>query len=617
MRRKKFFRACLATVAAIIIAASTVLSAGCAGADADTVRFWVLGDPEQVDVYTRMKDEFNETYGKEHNIYVSLTPKAVGQYDDLVKVSASSRSGPDVFLVEEAAFKSWIIGGYMAPIDEYLDAVTDIDLGDIIPSTVNRLKYNVENNTSNEDDPTYALPLDSFPTALYYNESLLEKAGILVISVDEEDMDAWNRNEIADKRGMKKSDYEAIYPKLSGVTVPKKGYFRSKNVYTPDRGWKMPDADEVLVFNNRIAMNWDEIEDIAMLFSPEYNKSASATYGTDFGYFTEWWFNYGWSVGGDCLADLTGNGAWNFSLLDSTPNFIVADGKSYTGHYSGKTYQGGETLSFIDRMDAEKGQTLEPDNQGDYYLNGKKVGVHANVLLAEESGTLLRFPSTREAFNRYLKLGAKTDADIDGEFGYNISPNPDTFVTRTSMNYFFSGKLVFLANTSAYMTALSEEAATRGFEWDIAPLAVYKEYTDPNDPYCDEVKVQGVQAGHSNSRSMAVRAGSDKKDKAAAFIKWMASPEGQKIKAELGSFPNQESLMSDLKFDTNTSARNAIVFSESLKFQKPGDWWYMPDHIWVEEWCVKLNSYVRNGLMTYAQWYPEAIENTNRKLKDY
>ena len=103
MRRKKFFRACLATVAAIIIAASTVLSAGCAGADADTVRFWVLGDPEQVDVYTRMKDEFNETYGKEHNIYVSLTPKAVGQYDDLVKVSASSRSGPDVFLVEEAA----------------------------------------------------------------------------------------------------------------------------------------------------------------------------------------------------------------------------------------------------------------------------------------------------------------------------------------------------------------------------------------------------------------------------------------------------------------------------------------------------------------------------------
>ena len=55
MRGKKFFRACLATVAAIIIAASTVLSAGCAGSDADTVRFWVLGDPEQVDVYTRMK----------------------------------------------------------------------------------------------------------------------------------------------------------------------------------------------------------------------------------------------------------------------------------------------------------------------------------------------------------------------------------------------------------------------------------------------------------------------------------------------------------------------------------------------------------------------------------
>ena len=603
----------------LALTATMVLSASaCSGmGGSDTVRFWFYGSPEEVDMYTRMTNEFNETYGKEHGIYVSPTPKAVGQYDDLVKVSASSSSGPDVFLVHEAAFKQWIIGGYMCEIDQYIDAVTDIDMGEMIPSTVNILKYNVKNNTSNETDPSYGLPLDSFPTALYYNESMLEKAGVIVISVDEKDLEAWNNNEIADKRGMKKSDYEQEYPELQGVTIPAKGYYRSVKPYTPERGWTYPYSDEVLVFNNRIAMNWDEVEDISMLFSASYNTNAPTEFGTDYGYFTEWWFNYGWSVGGDCLADLTGNGDWNFSLLDPNPNYIVAEGKTYQGNYSGKTYQGGETLEFFDRMNVEAGTVLTPDAYGDYLLNGEKVGIHSDVLTKVNEGVLLELPSTREAFNRYLRLGAAQNTDIDGTGGLNISPNPDTFTTRTSMNYFYSGKLAFLANTSAYMSDLAEEAKTRGFEWDVAPLAIYKEYTDPTDPNCDEVKVKGIEAGHSNSKSMVMRKGSKNKDKAAQFIAWMAGIPGQTLRAKNGYFPNQESLMSQLTFNSDTVARNAIIFSESLKYQKPGDWWYMADHVWVEVWCVELNAKVRNGLMSYNDWYSDAIVDTNKKLKDY
>ena len=77
-------------------------------------------------------------------------------------------------------------------------------------------------------------------------------------------------------------------------------------------------------------MNWDEMEDLAMIFSPSSNPNAGKDFGTDYGMFTEWWFNYGWSVGGNCLQDLSGDGEWNFSLLDSTPNYIVT-GESYTG----------------------------------------------------------------------------------------------------------------------------------------------------------------------------------------------------------------------------------------------------------------------------------------------
>ena len=305
---------------------------------------------------------------------MDISQKPNGSYGQTVQVSSTSSSGPDVFLIAEAEFKSWIIGQYFCPIQEYVDKITDISLGDIMPTTVNRLRYNVETNTSHVDDPLYGLPLDTQPTALYYNRTMFEKAGIIEISVDENNLDAWNAGEIADNNGKMKSDF----PALNGITVPKKGYYRSVNPYYYDgdrtRGWIKPDFEngEVAVFNNRIAMNWDEVEDLAMLFSGRYNPKAGeenkadpvTEFGTQYGYFTEWWFNYGWSVGGDCLNDLTGSGEWNFSLLDPNPNYVVMDG-TFTGR-TGTVYNEGETISFIDKMNIlsvdGKDEVLVPDD---------------------------------------------------------------------------------------------------------------------------------------------------------------------------------------------------------------------------------------------------------------
>ena len=172
----------------------------CGGAS-DSVQFWVYGSSDQLDMYTRVTDEFNATYGKENGINVEISQKPNGSYDQTVKVAAQSESGPDVFLVVEAEFKSWIIAKYFCPIQEYVDRVSDIDISDIMPTTINRLRYNVETNTSHLDDPLYGLPLDNQPTALYYNATMLNKAGIIVISVDEADLDKWNNNEIADRNG--------------------------------------------------------------------------------------------------------------------------------------------------------------------------------------------------------------------------------------------------------------------------------------------------------------------------------------------------------------------------------------------------------------------------------
>ena len=594
-----------------LVLGTSVLCACSGGSGSGAVKFWVYGAASELEIYTLMTEEFNNTYGKENGIKVDISTKPPANYESLIQTVSTSKSGPDVFLVIEDNFKKWINMGFLADMTSYLDAVTDIDISDVYATTVDRLRYNIDKNTSNVDDPLYGLPLDTKPSAIYYNETMFEQAGIIVISVDEENMDAWNRGEIADNRGKKKSDF----PKLAGVTVPKKGYYRSENPYTADLGFTMPSASEILVFNNRIAMNWDEVEDLSMIFTPSYNPNAGTKFGTDFGYFTEWWFNYGWSVGGDCLTDLSGNGDWNFSLLDASPNYYVnKDG--FAGAYSGKTYNKGETLSHLDKYDIPAGQVMTADDEGGYTYNGNKIGIRAAVTEAATTGDLIALPSTREAFTRYLKLGAEKNANIEGEGGLAISPNPLTFSTRTRMNYFYSGKMAMLVDYSSYMATVSEQAEKRGFKWDIAPLVVYKQYVDPTDPNNDETLVVGKKAGQSNSKAMVSRENAQNKEAAAKFMKWMASKNGQAIRAENGHFPNQSSLISSVKFPGYAPA-NVKTFSESLDWQGAGDWWYMPDYEWINVWAIPLNSNVRNGKMTYDAWRADAVKETNARLKMY
>ena len=625
----------LKKILAAILAVSLCLSvfAGCGGRfDENEIEFVVHGSDYEVSTYTAMVDAFNDTYGKEHGIKAYITRKNSGGYNTYIQTTASTKSGPDVYLIVEDNFKRDVNAGMIGEIEAEFNAVTDIDVSDIYPIMTNRLRYNKYNNTSDASDPIYGLPIDTKPTAIFYNESLFEEAGIITISVDEENIEAWNNNKIPDNRGKYKRDF----PQLEGVTVPAKGYYRSRRPYVTYGDvkipWSVPSPDEVLVFNNRIAMNWDEVEDIAMLFTPQYNSAArnfgnelfGKTEGTQFGYFTEWWFNYGWSVGGDCLEDLSGNGDWNFSLLDPNTNYIVNEGKTYTGLYTGKTYTAGETLEFTDKMNVPAGELLVADGEGGYTYNGQAVGNREGLDALIADGTLSELPSTREAFTRYLKLGTSTEASFDGEAGLDISPNPNLFTGgNTAVNYFIDGNMPMLVTYSIYMTSISDYLGnnkvgteSRPVKWDVAPLVVYKEYTDPTDPQCDEVKVKGKTAGHSNSTAMVVRARSPKKKAAAAFIKWMASKEGQSVRVSEGFFPNQASLLDQIEFPTYSAPSNVRVFSEALEFQGAGDWWYMSDYEWINVWAVPLNTYVRNDRLDFVEWYTEAIPDTNEKLKD-
>jgi hypothetical protein len=156
-------------------------------------------------------------------------------------------------------------------------------------------------------------------------------------------------------------------------------------------------------------------------------------------------------------------------------------------------------------------------------------------------------------------------------------------------------------------------------------LSVYKEYTNPEDPYDGTYIVKGKESGQSNSKALVSRERAANKQGAAAFIKWMAAhPDGQKIRVENGQFPNDASFINDMVFK-DYAPQNAEQFSKALAYQGPGDWWYLADYEWINIWAVPLNSYVRNGdaakrdgkVVTYAEWLNEVIKPTNERLKIY
>ena len=151
-----------------------------------------------------------------------------------------------------------------------------------------------------------------------------------VFSVEAEDLEAFNGGG-KDSRGKTKAEYG-----IAG-DVKEKGYFVDGN----GQKW----------FNNQVPMSWEECVALSTVVQTEVRaKNKNENF---YGYFTEWWFNYGWSVGGDCIEyvetdDSKYNGGyWDFTLMDPTPNFIVADDNAEGFTVNGTKYNAGEIIASL------------------------------------------------------------------------------------------------------------------------------------------------------------------------------------------------------------------------------------------------------------------------------
>ena len=595
----------------MVLAMATVMTATCASAlaacsgttdgsfeggdykpsaDGTTVQFWGYGDEAEVEVFGRIVDEFNATVGKENKITVKYTAQPASSYSSQASTALASTKTPDVVYVEDSLVKSWAANEYIAQLDIKDDegtyvypGIEEMFLADgkIWEQGIQRYRYDVENATVTDTAALWALPKDIGPTVIYYNKNYIEALGVTIISVPADQLKAFNDGgSYVDGNGKTKAEYG-----ING-TVKEKGYFKL------DGKW---------YFNNRVAMSWDETTDLARAMMEEGL--------CDYGFFTEWWFSYGWSVGGDCVeyvTDTDGNGYYDFTLSDATYNYIVAD-NAQPFKVNDHTYQPGEIISYQDKFTAETYNN--PDN-------ATQANIRPEITSAVKSKQLNQLPSQLDAFLEFCALttdtstpvGTKSDGTVKNGKG-KISIGADTLGSQQAEDLFVSGDIGMFVDGRWETTFLRSASSLAKGSWDVAPLPVYKEYDNDGD-----ITVHGISAGHSGSVGLAIAEGSKAKAAAWMFLRYVAGEEGQTMQSEKGfCIPNQIELAnSDVFLQPDQDPKNSIVFVEAAAYETPGDWWYLPDGKWIDDWANDLNSKVREGEMTVN----ELFTNNNKKTQN-
>lgn len=477
---------------------TTALLSGCHrqrpdGENADgktTLRFWASGQTQLNDVLQELVDNFNNT--NKDGIMVNFQARPINGYESSLQNVLSFSSAPDVFLFEDRYLKKWATMDLLAPLDSYI-AGSELKTEDMWSALLSRFRYSVKDNYSDESSPLYALPCGTIPSIVFYNKTVFKDMGIDVVSKDYSD-------ELSEEY--------------------KHGFYHSGTL------GQIPVKGEKMVFNDRIPMTWEELKDIAMYLNKSYNVDAR----TDYGFYCHWWFNFGWSVGGDVVQYDKTTKEWHFSLGDKT------------------------------RKKNADGQEM---------------------------------PSMYEALDFYLKMIQKKSSG-----GWELMPSQSEVDTLGNQVYFLSQKVAMLTDV-ADMISIFEEKST--FEWGIAPIPKHS---------------LGINAGHSQAKGLGIWNKSKNKDAAYKFAEYLASEEAQKKLAISGNFvPNQRNTAYEVYDSENYPLSNGRLLAEVSEYERPGDWTYMPDDAWINEWAPLLNNAVRNSNMTLDEFLAQVTDKTNIALK--
>ena len=559
--------------------------------------------------FERLATVYNETQGKEDDIEVLIDEQTTVK-DFTSSLKPGKKNKFDIMTISNEVFKTTLVNYFdganvMVPLDDYLaDPEFTETLGlEYIPETsMDMWKMTQESDKdgmfyAGAGQPQLAQPFFNDPQVLFYNKEIFTELGINMISVAEEDLEAYNTAHSTKLQPHGYAEYTAAA--VGGDLAAKTS--------TNEKGETV-----VKVFNNRIPMNWDELRAVATQYQAENPDR--------YGFMSEWWFNYGWSVGGDCIGWDSDAGRYVLSLGDETPGLLVIDD---TLTVNGTPYYQGDVLDYEDLHSLSETERQE--------------------LIEAKSVTEL--PSMYDAFVEFNRLGVPkdksvTDAAHGSLKGYGIAPN----TTMDRAGNFSDGLSPLLCE---YYSTQHNYTAKLGDAFDIAPLAQYREFVGgsvDDDGYLkviDGTTYTGELATAENSDGEKVpvigeavtvtepqtaamflpaNADPDKRDAAFKYMAWACGPEGQKILAEGGtSVPNQTSLlMEDEEYLASAGVAldnmYAALFANSNTYV--GDWSYDANGTWVGTWSNTLNTEVRRGDITLDAFLaPQSVANANNAIK--
>lgn len=597
----------------IALAISSVLAAtflvGCGGGGDDgagngeRITFWGITDQYTSSSYSQLVDAYNAGQGKIDGVYVKYSPKTDSSANHM-SYCASARGTVDIIGVSDRYVFNNIAQGFYTNLQDYIDdpstytknadGETYFSVDNYAAGNIDRFRFNKESSEAGEGEDLYALPLVANASVIYYNEDYFTQNNINIISVTEEELEAYN--------------------KANGTSYAPRGYAEYTVEAMPAAGLKTSEnleGDEVVkVFNNLIPMSFLEVNTLSKYFTREYNKQSPSLYGV----LNEWWFSHGWAVGGDCVKWDEDMGQYKFTLGDEQPNYLVTEAVTVNG----TPYDAGDILSYTDR---------------NWVLDNSSSAVVSS---------LYELPSQYEQFREFCAWSQVTGKKVDNEvYGYGISPSPATLNNSSKVQYFTSGEVAMLVDGTTELDPVYN-ALVGKTEWDIAPMYTYREF-EGEDPagsgtlkvigkeydgveFTGEVKevngtpIVGKLSGSSQNFGWAIPANSSRKDAAWKFLQYLTSAEGQSyFVANDAGAPSVSSYINSPEYydKDNKKCDNYRAISIMVEACTIGDWSYFENGKWISDWSLELNGPVRNGETSLTEFFDHQQVPTDTILAGY
>lgn len=571
--------------------------------DRTEITFACANNIESENAWTELVKAYNDGVGYDKDrVYVDVQLGQPANSNDFIK---SMDSTYNVVMVQDSKTNGFVDiaettyksgqKGVILDLSKYAEEDEDFKNGSIPENVLNwwRYTYNPaadvgsgsEKHIRGVGQQLLAVPVATNPHFNWYNKAMFTAQGINIVSVPEEDLESYNKTNSANLKPHGYAEY---------LEAPVAGMTKSTNLA----------GEEVYkVFNNCIGMNWEEQRNLLKYFTKEYNASSP----TKFGFVSEYWFNYGWSVGGDVVGY---NGYdYDFTMLDTHKNYIVTKDNTVINDV---TYSAGEIVRYEDRKAALDDATTIPD--GVYAIESQYNAVKEYVSLQVKTGTTV---DERDDVT-YKGYGVADPDTGNADLGFNngdiamtrgswldddkmINDNADICVPETYREY-EGGSVYYEGGTDfkhEYLKVIGKTYGGELYTGDIKKV--------------DGTPIIGNSTTASITSALVIPANSDldKYEASWNFISWVAT-EGQKYIAKSTGVP----VASDTAFGEDyakneeiSKGKNLYAVAKMSVNAASGDWGYFSSGEWVHNWSGMFNDEVRKGTLTLTDFGKAKAEN--------